>query len=209
MHVLRCQLNAGVVYLGLSLDFDDLGFRLGIPNADVLGALWVDRREVFIDQSLDPYEHPDMEGRYNFSVGHETGHWCLHRPYIANAAAQSAMFNDSETEPTVICRTSQAKERIEWQADYFSSCFLMPRQNVLEAWSDRFGSLKPIIYADIAEQNWTRRPTRADMKPIGMVLRNVIEQNFEPHAYAFETIAKEFKSMFRVSTIGLALLTPP
>jgi len=40
-------------------------------------------------------------------------------------------------------------------------------------------------------------------------LRNVIEQKFEPHAYAFETIAKEFKSMFRVSTIGLALLTPP
>ncbi len=38
-------------HLGLSLDFDDLHDRLGIPltgdEPDVLGALWVDSREVF------------------------------------------------------------------------------------------------------------------------------------------------------------------
>ncbi len=186
-------------HLGLSLDFDDLSSRLGIANADVLGALWVDRREVFIDQSLDPYEHPEMEGRYNFSVGHEIGHWRLHRPYIANAGAQAAMFTDSESQPTVICRTSQKKKPIEWQADYFSSCFLMPRQFVLDAWSHHFGSLNPIVYADIAEQHWTRRPVRRGMKPMRMVLRNVIEQSFEPHAYAFEAIARDFAPMFRVS----------
>ena len=64
-------------FLGLSLGFDDLGRLLGVPDTDILGALWVDRREVLIDQSLDPYDHPEMEGRYNFSVGHEAGHWRL------------------------------------------------------------------------------------------------------------------------------------
>ena len=148
------------LHLGLSLDFDDLQSVLGIP--DVLGALWADKREVFIDQSMEPTEHPDMEGRYHFSVGPEIGHWRLHRQYLTNAGTQVAMFTDSDPQPTVICRTSQKKQPIEWQADYFSSCFLMPRQCVLDAWSDRFGSLKPLVYADIAEQSWARRaPSRS------------------------------------------------
>ena len=184
-------------HLGLSLDFDDLQAMLGVP--DVLGALWADKREVFIDQSLEPDDHPEKEGRYYFSVGHEIGHWRLHRQYLRNADGQLAMFTDREPEPAVICRASQAKERVEWQADFFSSCFLMPRQCVLDAWSNRFGGLKPIVYADVAEQNWTQRPTRHGMKPAGMILRNVIEQPFEPHAYAFETVAREFAPKFRVS----------
>ena len=60
------------------------------------------------------------------------------------------MFADGDSRPTVICRTSQAKERIEWQADIYSSYLLMPRQFVLDAWKRRFGSLKPIVYADVA-----------------------------------------------------------
>ena len=91
------------LHLGLSLDFDDLQSVLGI--LDVLGALWVDTREVFIDQSLVPTEHPNMEGRYHFSVGHEIGHWRLHRQYLTNAGGQDAMFTDSDPQPTVVCRT--------------------------------------------------------------------------------------------------------
>jgi len=190
-------------HLGLSLDFDDLQTVLGVP--DVLGALWADKREVFIDQSLEPDEHPEKEGRYNFSVGHEVGHWRLHRQYLLNADGQVAMFTNDEPKPTVICRSSQKKAPIEWQADYFSSCFLMPRQHVLDAWSDRFGSLKPIVYADIAEQDWARRPTPRGLKPVGLFLLNSIEQVYEPHGYAFDAIAKEFKSMFRVSTQAMRI----
>ena len=141
----------------------------------VLGAIYVDSRKVFIDQSLDPAENPESEGRFNFTISHEIGHWRLHRHYLANAAAQSPMFADNKPQPTVVCRTSQAKEQIEWQADNFSSCFLMPRQFVLGAWADRFGSLKPIVHSEIAEQP------------------------FEPHVYTLETLAREFAPMFRVS----------
>jgi len=131
-------------YLGLSLDFDDLQTKLGVP--DVLGALWPDKREVFIDQSRDPKDHPQKEGRYNFSIGHEIGHWQLHRQYSGKDDRQAEMFNDPEPKPTMICRAGQSRERVEWQADYFSSCFLMPRKLVFDEWSNRSGSLKPIVY---------------------------------------------------------------
>ena len=204
------------LHLGLSLDFDDLQSVLGIP--DVLGALWADKREVFIDQSLEPTEHPDMEGRYHFSVGHEIGHWRLHRQYLTNAGSKVAMFTDSDPQPTVICRTSQKKQPIEWQADFFSSCFLMPRKWVLDAWSRRFGRQEPLVFADIAGLRWTRRPIRTGLKPIGMVLRNEFERTFSPHAFVFETVAREFAPMFRVSiqamrirleNLGLLLIDHP
>ena len=190
-------------YLGLSLDFDDLQALLGVP--DVLGALWADKREVFIDQSLEPDEHPEKEGRYNFSVGHEIGHWRLHRQYLANAKQQLSLFTDDKPEPTVICRTSQAKERVEWQADFFSSCLLMPRQQVLDAWSARFGSLKPFVYADVADQGWTRRTKYRGLRPTQEIMSRTVEEMLEPYARAFDKIAKQFKPLFRVSTQAMRI----
>ena len=185
------------LHLGLSLDFDDLQAVLGIP--DVLGALWADRREVFIDQSLEPEEHPHMEGRYHFSVGHEIGHWRLHRQYLTNAGGQVAMVTDGQPEPSVICRLSQAKERIELQADYFSSYFLMPQQCVLDAWADCFGSLKPFVYTDVAGQQWTLRPKYPGPRPVQETMRTWLEETFEPHICAFENVSREFAPKFRVS----------
>ena len=98
------------LHLGLSLDFDDLQAVLNIP--DVLGALWADKREVFIDQSLEPTEHPEMEGRYHFSVGHEIGHWRLHRQYLTNAAGQVAMFTDCDIAAKLEVTTGVLKRRI-------------------------------------------------------------------------------------------------
>ena len=38
----------------------------------------------------------------------------------------------------MICRSSQAKERIELQADFYASCLLMPRKLVFAAWDEHF-----------------------------------------------------------------------
>ena len=48
-------------HLRLSLLFDDLRKKFDDPS--VLGAMRVDRREVLIDQSLDPYANPSLKGR--------------------------------------------------------------------------------------------------------------------------------------------------
>ena len=64
-----------------------------------------------IDESLDPEENPAKEGRYRFTLAHEGGgHWRLHRHLFAKDPAQAALFDGPAT-PSVVCRSSQAKER--------------------------------------------------------------------------------------------------
>ena len=150
-------------HLKLRVDFGDLHQVLGVPQLgdepDILGAIWVDRREIFIDQSLDPEDHPHHEGRYRFTLAHEGGgHWRLHRPYFANNPSQDSLFGEA-AQPTVICRTSQARERVEWQADFYASCLLMPRPLVTAMWRERFGKDTPKI---VRRHDRIRLPADAD-----------------------------------------------
>jgi hypothetical protein len=74
-------------HLALRLGFDDLHKTLNRPmlrgQPDILGAIWVDKELVLIDQHLNPKINPSMLGRYRFSVAHEIGHWRLHRSYMS------------------------------------------------------------------------------------------------------------------------------
>src|SRR4249919_1005338 len=106
------DLEAILGHLQLRLDLDDLGRKFGFP--DVLGALWVDRREIFIDQTLDPDEQPSALGRFRFTLAHEIGHWELHRLLFEFQQRQDDLFG-KPVAPSIICRTSQGKERIELQ----------------------------------------------------------------------------------------------
>jgi IrrE N-terminal-like domain len=152
-------------HLKLSLDFDDLHTKLGVPISDdgpeILGAIWIESREVFIDQSLDPDANPAMEGRFRFTVGHEIGHWCLHRDYIQDSPAEKDLFGAvSQRRPTVVCRAFASKEPIEWQADTFASCLLMPAPLVHHWWREVFSRSGPLIY-DLfkSDSDWAQPPS--------------------------------------------------
>ena len=123
-------------HLGLHLGFDDLRAKLGVP--DVLGALWIEGAEVTVDQTLDPDEHPSALTRYRFTLGHEIGHWDLHRGLVLAQRLQADLFQKSSG-PSIICRTSQRKEPIEWQADAFAAALLMPRSEVAAHWQRLIG----------------------------------------------------------------------
>ena len=102
----------------------------------MFGAIWLDTGEIVIDESLDPEEQPSMEGRYRFTLGHEGGgHWRLHRPLVQANSGQESLFGDTR-QPTVVCRSSQVKERVELQADLYASCLLMRA-----SWSCRRGAI--------------------------------------------------------------------
>jgi Zn-dependent peptidase ImmA (M78 family) len=47
----------------------------------------------------------------------------------------------------VICRSSQNKQPVEWQADFYASCLLMPRKLVMAAWDEMFPDRKPRVIA--------------------------------------------------------------
>jgi Zn-dependent peptidase ImmA (M78 family) len=129
-------------YLKYGLEFDDMHRLFGVPRdperePDILGAIFFDKRRIVIDESLDPDEHPSKERRFRYTLGHDVGHERLHRPLIANDPAQSGLFDASA--PSFVFRSSKAKDRVEWQADYYSSCLLMPEKLVIAAWRDCFG----------------------------------------------------------------------
>jgi Zn-dependent peptidase ImmA (M78 family) len=189
-------------HLALRLGFADLHQTLGIPTLsdqpDILGAIWIDKETVLIDRSLDPKENPSMLGRYRFSVAHEIGHWRLHRSYFAKESNQTCLF-EVPSEPTVTCRSSQAKEPIEWQADFFSSCLLMPRCRVHDEWKGRLGRTRPLLVSDL--------------RPNGQVMMRaqtlIYEQGRNEGAAVddalFENVAKPIARRFSVSPAAMRI----
>jgi hypothetical protein len=163
-------------HLALRLGFADLHETLRIPRLrdqpDILGAIWVDEEAILIDQSLDPKKNPAMTGRYRFSVAHEVGHWRLHRSYVAKDANRASLFGDSP-EPTVICRSSQAMEPIEWQANFFASCSLMPKGLVMAEWERLRGSVRPVVFDWKRSEHFNPSVT-IDGKPITAESANVL-----------------------------------
>src|SRR3954469_5409606 len=138
-------------HLKLGIEFDDMHRLLNHPRSgldldpDILGAIWFDDRRIVIDESLDPEENPSKEGRYRFTLAHEGGgHWRLHRYLFDKDLMQGSMFNEPAS-VAVICRSSEARKPVEWQADFYASCLLMPRKLVIAAWDEIFLDGKPRV----------------------------------------------------------------
>lgn len=72
-----------------------------------------------------------------FTAAHELGHYKLHPDQMAFRDRPIGGLN------THACRSS-----IEAEADYFAACFLMPRNLVIERFSQIFGTKHPIIIND-------------------------------------------------------------
>lgn len=168
--VLECDLE-------LDFGFEDLA-AAGLGE-DALGAMWAAQRRVRVDSSLDPTEFPAKEGRYRFTVGHEVGHWQLHRHLFLANVGQDSLFGAS-SEPSVVCRAGLTKKPpIEWQADAFAARLLMPRRMVALAWEESRGAPDPLFLERKAQPTTPiRRRFRSD--PV-------------------EEIAYELSRVFRVS----------
>ena len=115
-------------YLGVKLGFIDFSEKLGMK--DVLGATYVEAQLICVNSRLLDVRY---EGRMAFTCAHEVGHWILHRQYV-NTAKRS-----TDGEDVILCRSRDAKQPIEWQADYFAGCLLMPEEAVKEAFQTAFG----------------------------------------------------------------------
>jgi hypothetical protein len=185
-------------YLKLCVEFDDMHRLFGVPRSaprrepDILGAIFFKERRIVIDESLDPEEYPTKEGRYRFTLAHEGGgHWRLHRNLFISDPAQVSLF-DEQTQPAIVCRSSNAKEPIEWQANFYATCLLMPRRLVYRIWGKRFGS-DPLIY----KVNKTN-PAFASRRPT-----LVFKPEKPNHQVLLTPIVKEFAQVFSVSVLSM------
>jgi Zn-dependent peptidase ImmA (M78 family) len=117
--------------------------------------LWVNEKRVGIDQRLDPAQNPAKLGRYHFTLAHEAGHWRLHRHLFQRRANQLSLFPEGVDRPEYICRSSDTTP-IEYQANRFASCLLMPREMIKRAWHEWRGDMDPICLPDIRAERGNR-----------------------------------------------------
>jgi hypothetical protein len=184
------------VYLQLSVFYKDLRKEFGVD--DVLGALWVNKRQVDIDLGLVPEDNPSMLGRYHFTLAHEAGHWRLHRHLFQKKANQLQLLPDGAKRPEYICRSTD-RDPIEIQANRFASCLLMPREMVKRAWHEWRCDMEPIYLDDLAEASG-QSPTGADDDPI---TKRLFESAARPLAATFEVSPDAMR--IRLETMKLLL----
>jgi hypothetical protein len=176
------------LYLKLTLELIDTRKLFGVD--DVHGALWVNEKRVGIDQRLDPNRNSTMLGRYRFTLAHEAGHWRLHRQLFQKKANQLTLLPENVERPEYICRSSST-EPIEYQANRFASCLLMPREMVKRAWHEWRGDMDPIYLPDLRAEN-------AGTQPDETILENAIR----PLAIKFQVSAEAM----RIRAEGVQLL---
>lgn len=191
-------------HLKIGIEFDDTHRLFGVPRSglgfdpDILGAIFFEQKRIVIDESLDPDENPSKEGRYRYTAAHEVGHWRLHRGLLSKDPAQGSLL-DGVPPPSVICRSSQSKVRIEVQADLYASCVLMPRELVFAAWYEAFADRKQRVlqpskpidhsFIEIARQSYVT-PARVET---------------ETDDQALDRFADPFAKKFVVSPIAMRI----
>lgn len=116
-------------YLDLELLFGDpVDYGL---SSNVLGAIYFDERLVLVNKYLS--EDDSLEGRLNFTLGHETGHAKLHYGVVDPMVYIRPRFlNQRSMGRHILCRLGDHSP-IEKQADIYSACILMPRLHMQEA----------------------------------------------------------------------------
>lgn len=120
---LKWPLDAGHVAEALGLDMD-----CGYIPPDEKGAiaamiLPTERKIIMNEKSL---ELP--KGFEESSIAHEIGHWELHIDQKAVSCVEEEQKRGVEiaVEP-FLCRNISSQKGIEWQAQYFAGCLLMPK----------------------------------------------------------------------------------
>ena len=106
--------------------------NLGHHNGNkVLGVMIGKENKIAIDQILET--KPDIK---RFTQAHEIGHWVLHKELnLENFSDSELTLNQNQIPSTPL-------DWIEWQANNFAACLLMPTQSILDAIQQKIKLLK-------------------------------------------------------------------
>lgn len=181
-----------IIELHLQLTFEIRDLQPLSNGGDVHGAIWFQSRRLGVDQSLDPNRFPAKLGRYHFTLAHEVGHWRLHRAEYLRRINQPSVLAQIEEKPDYICRTSERKVRVEWQADQFAAYLLMPRALVRQEWQKWRGDLDPVELSEIPdrEERLTSELRRRGDTPDASHDDLILENYCRPLAQTFEVSAE-------------------
>lgn len=139
---LRCQveesrtrrLQAESVAEGIA-DFLDLSIMWeNIPSdrqGNIAAMIFPTKQMIIINSSVSLLE---KSGYRQSTIAHEIGHWILHidRQAVGEYIDRLERGIVMKIQP-FLCRSVQSSEKIEWQAQHFAGCLLMPEDKLIKA----------------------------------------------------------------------------
>ncbi|MDJ0715949.1 MAG: ImmA/IrrE family metallo-endopeptidase [Prochloraceae cyanobacterium] len=133
-------------FLGLDVVWDSIGDdEIGTIAARIFPL----QRLIEINSDI-----PKLRGTIaELTIAHEIGHWVLHVNPVAVNRFLKLRKRGVDVKPVdpLFCRGSNAELEIEWQADYFASCLLMPKY-ILEEKQKQQDLTQPGNLNQIAEE---------------------------------------------------------
>lgn len=132
-YTLKWPLDASRVaeFLGLDVVWDRIP-----PDEQGSIAARILPLERLIEINEDILELP--EGFEASTVAHEIGHWVLHiNPEQVNKFLTQLEQGFETTLEPFLCRSIKSQQGIEWQAQYFASCLMMPQSKLEESQKGR------------------------------------------------------------------------
>ena len=146
-YIVENKLNINLQYLKLDSDKNLLGMTIMNPmkvkylneNSQVIEEIF-DRNTILINKFLA--SEKNQEHRLYFTLAHEVGHWYLQRKDAYIDSGQQSLFGQNTVKSSVnrfidntdIFKNLKRKKLVtkedwlEWQANYFASCILMPKK---------------------------------------------------------------------------------
>ena len=164
----KCVAEAVADYLDIGVIWES------IPPDDegyVAAMIFPLQKEIIINDQI-----PGLEGGFGQStIAHEIGHWLLHIDQNAVGTFKERMSKErmsSEIGITIkpfLCRSINTQQKIEWQAQYFASCLLMPLCKLEEARIGRDLTNWRHLYAIVDELGVTISNLTNRLKGLGWI----------------------------------------
>ncbi len=121
-------------HLGYDIEITDEGL---FEDPDFLGGIHFNDKLIQINGSIE-----DHDGRFSFTLAHELGHHCLHRE----------AFHEMSSANEIMCRDAGEKPIAERQADLFAAYLLMPKNQVMKAFTKVFGDADTVFEMDFKKR---------------------------------------------------------
>lgn len=118
-------------YANVVRENHDLGVYFLVPNDETVSGATLYENEKFsiLINSAKP------QNRQNFTVGHELGHYFLHKSILKEETGLVDRENYLDGNKVLYRLDEGQRDTIEREANHFSACLLMPSKLVRKAWA--------------------------------------------------------------------------
>ena len=159
-------------------DFLELNIMWESIPADNIGKIaamiFPTKQMIIINSNVSEFE---KNGFRQSTIAHEIGHWILH---INQQAVEKYIDRDDSITEIVkqpqlfLCRNIQQSQapKIEWQAQYFAGCLLMPEYKLMDAQRGRDLTQWKHLYPMAEDLGVTISNLKVRLKDLGWIIVN-------------------------------------